>query len=158
MDKLNHEKIYLVPDDGAWCWSDTPAPGAGQSNADAVEYVRADLFNQMQAERDALAAQAQALKTAAKFILDAKKPETKRKAYAALADAVNKTPQQHLANLRAEAGRAGFVAGFKLGSKTPKPVPENCHPAGMVDFVAYQIEKFANIKAHEYADSIRQEK
>lgn len=71
----------------------------------------------------------------------------------AFIEAADKAPQQHLAEIRAEVGRAGFVAGFKLGIQTPKPAPDNC--ASAIDFVAYRIEKFANIKAHEYADSIR---
>lgn len=55
MSKPDYERIYLVPEDGIWCWAGTPAPGSGQSNADAVEYVRADLHQ-------ALAAQVEKLK------------------------------------------------------------------------------------------------
>lgn len=48
MSKPDYERIYLVPEDGIWCWAGTPAPGAGQSNADAVEYVRADLYHALE--------------------------------------------------------------------------------------------------------------
>lgn len=65
------------------------------SLCDLVSYVRSD--------RQALAAQVEVLNTAAKYILNTKKPTEKRRAYAALADAVNKTPQQHLRELRAKA-------------------------------------------------------
>ena len=50
MSKPDYERIYLVPEDGIWCWAGTPAPGAGQSNADAVEYVRADLYHALAAQ------------------------------------------------------------------------------------------------------------
>lgn len=74
----------------------------------ALQYVLGLVDYMPSAEAQALKEQnaalvAQALKTAAKFILDANQPKTKRKAYAALADAVNKTPQQHLAEIRADA-------------------------------------------------------
>lgn len=65
--------------------------------------VLRDLYKEVEAERDALAAQAHALNTAAGYILNARKPLAKRRAYAALADAVNKTTQQHLREVRAEA-------------------------------------------------------
>jgi len=54
MSKPDYERIYLVPEDGIWCWPGTPAPGAGQSNADAVEYVRADLYHALAAQVVAL--------------------------------------------------------------------------------------------------------
>lgn len=104
-------------------------------------YVPVAEAEALKAERDALAAQAQALKTAAKFILDAKKPETKRKAYAALADAVDKTPQQHLAERDAQKGRAGFVAGFKASHRLAHGNKPDALTLGL----------FAN----QYADSIR---
>lgn len=43
------ERIWLLPDagnDGETLWCDNPAPGAGMSPEDAVEYVRADLVPQ----------------------------------------------------------------------------------------------------------------
>ena len=64
------------------------------SLCDLVSYVRSD--------RQEMAAQLHVLKTAAKFILNSKRRLAKRKAYAALADAVNKTPDQCLAPVRQE--------------------------------------------------------
>lgn len=54
MSKPDYERIYLVPEDGVWCWAETPAPGAGQSNADAVEYVRADLYQAQSTQVESL--------------------------------------------------------------------------------------------------------
>ncbi|MFC0047755.1 hypothetical protein [Rheinheimera tilapiae] len=54
MSKPDYERIYLVPEDGIWCWAGTPAPGAGQSNADAVEYVRADLYQAQSTQVESL--------------------------------------------------------------------------------------------------------
>lgn len=59
MNKPNHEKIYLAPEDGVYCWSSTPAPGSQHDSADAVEYVRGNLFDALKAERDALLLQLQ---------------------------------------------------------------------------------------------------
>lgn len=45
------ERIWLLPEagsDGETLWCDNPAPGAGMSQEDAVEYVRADLVPQWQ--------------------------------------------------------------------------------------------------------------
>lgn len=78
MKKPNHETIYLIPGsyDGEHCyvWSDDPAPGAEDNPADAVEYVRADLYLltsellanrivELTKERDALKAQVEQLQT-----------------------------------------------------------------------------------------------
>lgn len=101
---------------------------------------------QLTAERDALLAQNHVLITSAKFILDVKLPSSKRKAYAALADAVNKTPQQHLAEIRANAVR-DFVY---WGTVTLDP-----------EFAEFKdcAETFASLGCpNQYADSIRQEK
>ena len=78
---------------------------ANPSLCDLVSYVRSD--------RQEMTAQLHVLKTAAKFILNSKRRLAKRKAYAALADAVNKTPDQCLAPVRADAGRDGFIACLK---------------------------------------------
>lgn len=64
MKKPNHDRIYLLPEDGVWCWADRPAPGVGQSNDDAVEYVRADLFDQVAAQRDSATSQLETARTA----------------------------------------------------------------------------------------------
>lgn len=108
---------------------------ANPSLCDLVSYVRSD--------RQEMAAQLHVLNTAAKFILNAKVPLAKRKAYAALADAVNKTPQQHLAEIRAQAGRDGFVEGAKWWAQ--------CE----IDDTLHLDESEA---ANQYADSIRQDK
>ena len=82
---------------------------AGLSNAEQC-YAR---IAELEDQNAALAAQLHVLKTAAKFILNSKRRLAKRKAYAALADAVNKTPDQCLAPVRADAGRDGFIACLK---------------------------------------------
>lgn len=64
MKKPNHDRIFLLPEDGVWCWADRPAPGIGQSNDDAVEYVRADLFDQVTAQRDSATSQLETARTA----------------------------------------------------------------------------------------------
>lgn len=78
-------------------------------------------LEKLTAERDALAAQVEALRDALQAVMASIGGGKKfcghefdcicagDKARAALAA----TPQQHLAEIRAEAGRAGFVAGFK---------------------------------------------
>lgn len=159
MNKPNHEKIYLVPDDGVWCWSDTPAPSVEQSNADAVEYVRADLFNQMQAERDALAAQVEALKVhrkelldliyncaigqvAMSYVVDAESLAQSAYSITGIDAASNRkqdveTPQHHLAEIRAEAV-VSFLSQFEGKTYWNKSIN---------DFVS---------EGYQYADSIRQ--
>lgn len=64
MKKPNHDRIYLLPEDGIWCWADRPAPGIGQSNDDAVEYVRADLHEQVATQRDSAMSQLETARTA----------------------------------------------------------------------------------------------
>lgn len=64
MKKPMHDRIYLLPEDGVWCWADRPAPGVGQSNDDAAEYVRADLFDQVTAQRDSATSQLETARTA----------------------------------------------------------------------------------------------
>lgn len=64
MKKPNHDRIYLLPEDGIWCWADSPAPGIGQSNDDAVEYVRADLHEQVATQRDSAMSQLETARTA----------------------------------------------------------------------------------------------
>lgn len=65
-------------------------------------------------ERDALAAQVEALRTTAINVLEAKEPQTRYKAYNALAASVKSTPAACLAQVQAEAGRAGFVAALSM--------------------------------------------
>lgn len=149
MSKPDYERIYLVPEDGIWCWAGTPAPGAGQSNADAVEYVRADLYH-------ALAAQVEALRKALLPFASTGLPTlVNGENYSVMHDRVkdwfgvsefvraiecfNKTPQQHLAEVKAQAGRAGFVAGYML-----------CNDGSPL--IKHNYEGFAD----QYADSIRQ--
>jgi hypothetical protein len=75
------------------------------------EYVAASDYDALKAERDALAAQVE---------LTNKKIEScmfyrwSSDIKDALRKIVELTPQQHLAEIRAEAGRAGFIAGTKL--------------------------------------------
>ena len=78
---------------------------AGLSNAEQC-YAR---ITELEDQNAAMAAQLHVLKTAAKFILNSKRRLAKRKAYAALADAVNKTPQQHCAGIKIDAVKS-FVA------------------------------------------------
>lgn len=104
---------------------------ANPSLCDLVSYVRSD--------RQEMAAQLHVLNTAAKFILNAKVPLAKRKAYAALADAVNKTPQQHLAEIRAQA------------------IQEFAKYIDDSDGLNFGDSNFVLEEAAQYADSIRQE-
>lgn len=129
MNKPNHEKIYLVPEDGIYCWSITPAPGAQHESNDAVEYVRGDLFETMKAERDALVAQVEVLRSAIEpFATGGVCSAIDREDYSIMRerikdwhgaiefkkaqDAYNSTPQQCLREIEAKAGRAGFIAGI----------------------------------------------
>ena len=70
-----------------------------------------DEIEKLKAERDALAAQVEAFKKIREdwkglAINDAK-------TLIAFIEAADKAPQQHLAEIRAEAGRAGFVEGVR---------------------------------------------
>lgn len=129
MNKPTHEKIYLVPEDGIYCWSTTPAPGAQHESNDAVEYVRGDLFESIKAERDALAAQIEACSDALKSLL--KTPlgiggslQPDGQFYYKVAESVfkkaestlSKTPQQCLRDVQAKAGVKGLRRGVALAS------------------------------------------
>ena len=89
---------------------------SGISEADRC-YTR---IAELEEQNTALAAQVHVLTTAAKYILNSKKRQAKQKAYAALADAVNKTAQQHRRELDAEEWQAGFITGAKMGLESPQ--------------------------------------
>lgn len=89
-------------------------------------------YEELQAERDALAAHLAAIQQA--WACAGRWPDSPTQ-LTNLAMAIEATPQQHLAEIRAEAGRAGFVEGLRLRSKGP-----------CLDFEA---------AANQYADQIR---
>lgn len=97
-------------------------------------------YSELHNVNSALAAQVHVLNTAAGYILNARKPLTKRKAYAALAGAVNKTPQHHLRERDAASGRAGFVAAYMQSGYSSREF----------------VEAMYGEEADEYAESIRQ--
>jgi hypothetical protein len=99
-------------------------------------------YNELKAERDALAAQAKALKDLAEFWINRAKPyqpsEREYKTWLALgygSNAMRSTPQQHLAEIRAEAGRVGFIAGYH---KMHIEFVGSLAPSGSAEIVADQ--------------------
>ena len=185
MNKPMHDRIYLLPEDGVWCWAEHSSPGVGQSNDDAVEYVRADLFDQVVAQRDSFMSQLETLKTAldkdfqmlrehsdrlhvencdikrvnaellaqvevrdallrniSSWIGKLPVPTKSATSYMLRIDGVIKeTPAACLAQVKADAGRAGYLAalGADFGAE--------------IDGVHDEAIKLAN----QYAERIRQE-
>ena len=140
MKKPTHESIYLIPGsyDGEQCyvWSDDPAPGTEDNPADAIKYVRADLVpasNEVLAkrvvdltnERDALAAQVEQLRDlliravkCEEYIIDSDLIVAIGSDLASeISEAIDATPAQCLAKVKAEAGRDGFIAGLEYPDK-----------------------------------------
>lgn len=111
--------------------------GCTESDEDA-EFVHIVDYKQLQAERDALAAQVEALKDAInKCTVDGVallrlSPELKQ--------VVAATPQHHLREVRADAGRAGYLQGAK------EWCPDEILP-----------EDEILTSGNDYAESIRQE-
>lgn len=99
--------------------------GRQVGKCDTCDLITAELeLEKVTAERDALAAQVEALKLPLKALLETPLGfggslqadgqfayRVRESVFKKAEDAINATPQQHLAELRAEAGRAGFVAG-----------------------------------------------
>lgn len=103
---------------------------AGLSNAEQC-YAR---IAELEDQNAAMTAQLHVLKTAAKFILNSKRRLTKRKAYAALADAVNKTPDQCLGQVREDAVKQYVSVLLKLVNPMSRPYLE-----GVCDAVTDQL-------------------
>lgn len=117
------------------------------NDKERIEYFKeqiARLSNQvvdLQNERDALAAQVERMSTFIK--LSAKKREGVAEVeptFWNLLRVANESPQQHLAEIRAEAGRAGFVAGYM----------------STVQFDDGYELLWANNEANQYAAKLRQ--
>lgn len=155
MNKPTHEKIYLVSEDGIYCWSTTQAPGVQHESNDAVEYVRGDLFEALKADRDELKAQAETMREQLQIAHDCITcaDETGYVQDVGFVDleavalelklAIESTPQQCLREIEAKAGRAGFVLGHSLHADIMKAIYN-----GEWDAVA----RFAN----EYAATVQQ--
>lgn len=117
-----------------------------------------DYIRHLESERAALAAKVEALRDAAEdaaeslgFLshhLRGRMGEAALMDMAEKADALNEalkaTPQHHLRELRAEAGRAGFVAGYEFCLSTL--------PSPYCNLIAVNYKGMAE----RYADSIRQ--
>ena len=79
---------------------------------------------QLKAERDALAAQVEALREVANDAIhfaSARKDKVCADpmfVMQQLQNRINATPQQHLAEIRAEAGQAGYAEGYQVGFQT----------------------------------------
>lgn len=117
-------------------WSDTSGDHHMLA-ADAIEQLIV-----MQAERDALAAQVGRMSTFIK--LSAAKWENCHDVYPTfwnLLRVANETPQQHLAEIRAQAGRDGYLQGIAD------------YQQAEAEYKDFWIDTAAN----QYADSIRQE-
>lgn len=86
----------------------------------AVCHQAFDANDALTAERDALAAQVEMLRSDVEYIkgklyilkAGVYVRRDTDKAYARCESVLSKTPQQHLAEIRAEAGRAGFIAAL----------------------------------------------
>lgn len=102
-----------------------------------------DYIRHLESERAALAAQVEALRDTCSYWINHAKPsgdcsKSEYNTWLALgyqSSAMTKPPQHQLAEIRAEAGQAGFVAGCHCGAN-------------------YNIHDWDN-QADEYADSIR---
>lgn len=137
MNKPTHEKIYLAPENGIYCWSTTPAPGAQHESNDAVEYVRGDLF-------DALAAQNKILLDALNLALPSvetcyKQDMATWETLFLLREAVKAAPQQCLLHIEAEAGRKGYLKAIEDWA-----------------MICASDEELVSSDANEYAESVRQ--
>lgn len=103
------------------------------------------MYDAMKAERDALSAQVFGLTDeitkSADAILGRMPPDEIHSIACSMLETAKATPQQHLAEVKAQAGRAGFVAGYML-----------CNDGSPL--IKHNYEGFAD----KYADSIRQEK
>lgn len=108
----NPAEIYLITDtEGDLVWCDTPAPGEGMREEDATRYVREDIYLALQAQvkqlRNGLNQAIELLVTALvepQQITDSEISE--------LRDIEQATPTQCLAEIKAQAGRDGFVACY----------------------------------------------
>lgn len=152
MKNPNHEKIYLIPGsyDGEHCyvWSDDPSPGTEYNPDDAIEYVRADLFNALAAQIEQLQQAISTVRLAgevcgfAQQSLDSAKAE--RLAWIKLNEVCQSIPVQCLAEVQAQAGRKGYLAGFELARDFYKQFNklENS-PDKYADYYAYQIRQAA---------------
>ena len=158
--KDNPAEIYLVPmlgDDHDHIWCQDPAPGEGMREEDATRYVRADLVpasNEVLArrvveltnERDALAAQVEQLRSglnqAIELLVTAliEPEQITDTEISELRDIEQATPAQCLAEVKAQAGRDGFIAG------ATRVMDEYCAPRPF----------FLERKADKYANQLRQ--
>ena len=106
------------------------------------------MYDAMKSERDALAAQVEALKAAIDGVRKVGKTSgfgvpspasvrAERLAWLRLAEVVELSPQQHIAEIRAEAGRDGFIAGYMLCNDGAALLKHNYN--GMADKYAASI-------------------
>lgn len=172
MNKPTHDKIYLVPEDGIYCWSTTPAPGAQHESNDAFEYVRGDLFETMKSERDALAAQLHQLNKLHSDLTNADgvSEDGERVGYLITNDQIEEfehllgNSQQCLRDLQAEAvmGFVAFVfAQYESGeyhvTAREKYRQLNSRPQGQTVSVHNDPEYCGVLgNAEKYAESVRQ--
>jgi hypothetical protein len=67
------------------------------------------------------------------------------------------TPAACLAQVKAEAGRAGYYNGFKDALVIDPPLPPATGTYATVDVFQYRVEQASRYAAGEYAERIRQE-
>lgn len=101
--KPNHETIYLVPTDYdggqlTYSWCDCPAPGEGMDPADAMRYVREDIYLALQAQVEQLRSALRHLSHNA-----ASSGAEMGLGLVVAADALDATPAQCLAEIKAQA-------------------------------------------------------
>jgi hypothetical protein len=117
----------------------------------------------LKAERDALVAQVEILKNAGNEVYDelqqwalTESHKETDKAFRLWLKARKQSPQQHLAEIRADASVSGYYQGFKDGLVIECPRPDGTNTASPINYQQVAIENAARMRTSQYAAKVRQ--